>query len=77
MQNKRLGLALFSLGVFLVYVYTTIPFIWALVGIPLHYPLMTTEGVLAMLPGFMPPLGALLLVVGGLIYGREAKEVIK
>jgi len=76
MRNKRLGLALFSLGVLLINLYTTIPFIWALVGIPAPYPLVTTEGVLAVLPGFAPPLGAVFLVVGGLFYGQEPKEVI-
>ena len=71
-QAKRLGLSFFSVGAFFMFVHTTLPFLWALVGIPLAYPLTTTQGMLAILPGFTPAIGALLMVVGGLIYGREA-----
>jgi hypothetical protein len=77
MQNKRIGLALFALGAFFVFVHTTLTFLWALAGITLDYPLTSTEGVLSILPGFTPAIGALLLVVGGLVYGLGAKEVIK
>ena len=77
MKNKRLGLALFALGVFSLFVHTTLPFLWYLVGITLDYPLASTEGILFILPGITPAIGALLLVVGGLVYGLEAKEVIK
>lgn len=74
MQAKILGLSLFSVGVFLVFVHTTLPFLWALVGIPLAYPLTPTEGIMETLPGFTPPIGAILMVLGGLIYGREARS---
>ena len=74
MQAKILGLSLFSVGVFLVFVHTTLPFLWALVGIPLAYPLTPTEGIMVTLPGFTPPIGAILMVLGGLIYGREARS---
>ena len=74
MQAKILGLLLFSVGVFLVFVHTTLPFIWALVGIPFAYPLAPTEGIMVALLGFTPPIGAILMVLGGLIYGREARS---
>jgi len=44
MQGNKLGLMLFALGAFLVHVHSTLPFLWALVGIPLAYPLMVTKG---------------------------------
>lgn len=74
MRAKKLGLSLFSVGAFFVFVHTTLPFLWALVGIPLAYPLTATKGILAVLPGFTPAIGAILMVVGGLIHGREARR---
>lgn len=74
MQAKRLGLVIFALGAFLVHVHTTLSFLWAVVGMPLGaYPLLF-KGMLAYLPGFTPAIGAVTLVVGGLIYGREARR---
>jgi len=72
MQTKKLGLSLFFVGVFFMFVHTILPFLWALVGVPFAYPLTATEGVLAILPGFTPPIGALLMVIGAMTYGREA-----
>ncbi len=73
-QPKRLGLVFFALGAFLVHVYTTLLFLWALVGMPLGaYPLMLPQG-LRMLIGFTPAIGAVLLVVSSLIYGRGARR---
>jgi len=74
MKHRRLGLSLFYIGVALMLVHTTLPFLWELARIPWAYPLFSTEGVLAILPGFSPPIGALLMVLGGLIYGREARS---
>jgi len=74
MQGNKSGLMLFALGAFFVHIHTTVPFLWALVGIPLAYPLMVTKGVLAVLPAFTPPIGAVLLVVGSLIYGPEVRR---
>jgi len=74
MQAKILGLSIFSVGVFLVFVHTTLPFLWALVGIPLSYPLTSNEGILLILSGFTPPIGALLMILGGLFYGREGRS---
>ena len=72
MQTKKLGLSLFFVGVFFMFVHTVLPFLWGLVGIPFAYPLRATEGVLAILQGFTPPIGALLMVIGAMTYGREA-----
>jgi hypothetical protein len=73
MQSQRLGLVLFALGAFLVHVHTTLAFLWAAVGMPLAaYPLLFKR-ISPYLPGFTPAIGAVLLVVGSLIYGREAR----
>lgn len=74
MKHRRLGLSLFYIGVALMLVHTTLPFLWELAGIPGAYPLVSTKGILAILPGFSPPIGAALLVVGGVIYGRQARS---
>lgn len=77
MPAKRLGLIIFFLGVILLQIYSTIPFLWQVVGITLEYPLeATNEGVLALLPAFAPSTSAILMVVGGVIYGNKSKEVI-
>jgi hypothetical protein len=74
MQGQRSGLVFFALGAFIVHVYTTLLFLWALTDMPLAaYPLMLPQG-LRMFIGFVPPIGAVLLVVGSLIYGREARR---
>jgi len=65
------------LGVVLLHVHTKLPFLWGLVGIPWDYPLRVPEGALAMLGGFTPPIGALLMVIGALMYGREVEEVAR
>ena len=74
MQGRRLGLALFALGVFMLHVYTTLSFLWALAGMPLSaYPLLLPRN-LRMLIGFTPAVGALLLVVSSLVGGREKER---
>jgi hypothetical protein len=74
MQGQRLGLVFFALGAFLVHVHTTLVFLWAVVGMPLAaYPLLL-KGINPYIPGFTPAIGAVLLVVGSLIYGREARR---
>jgi len=74
MQTKKLGLVFFVVGVLFIHLYTTVPFLWALMGISLAYPLVVTEGVLSMLPAFAPSIGGALLVVGGLIYGQKVRR---
>lgn len=77
MQGKKLGLVFFVLGVLFIHLYTTVPFLWALLGISLAYPLTVAKEVPSTLPGFAPIIGGVLLVVGSLIYGQKVKEVIK
>jgi len=77
MQSKRWGLVFFVLGIFSMHVPVTLSFVWALAGIPLAYPLPVNEGPLFILSGYGLPIGAVLMVIGGLIYGRKPKEVIK
>jgi len=72
MQSKIWGLVLFALGVFSMHVYTTALFLWSLMGIPLAYPSVPLS-----IWAYFVPVGAVLMVIGGLIYGRKAKEVIK
>lgn len=74
MQHRTIGLTLFYVGVALMLVHTTLPFLWELARIPWAYPLVSTEGILAILPGFSPPVGALLMVAGGLVYGRKVRS---
>ncbi len=74
MQTKKLGLVFFVVGVLFIHLYTTVPFLWALVGISLAYPLVVAEGVLSTLPAFAPSIGGVLLVVGSLIYGQKVRR---
>lgn len=77
MSTKKIGVALFFVGVFFLFVHTTLPFLWALVGVPIAYPLASTKGIWAALSFFTPALGALIMVLGGIVYGREKGEVIQ
>jgi hypothetical protein len=75
MLTKKSGIALFCVGVFFFFffffVHTTLPFLSGLLGVPSAYPLVSREGVWALLPAFTPPIGGLLMVLGGMLYGRE------
>ncbi len=71
MATKSIGVILLFAGAFALLVHTTFPFVWALAGIRAPYPLTPLRGPLSFLPGFTPPLGALLMVIGGLIFGRQ------
>jgi hypothetical protein len=79
MGTKRWGLAVFTLGVFFMHILMTVNFWLIVVGIvpdaTLYgiVPSTSTWGGLAW--GLGPPVGAVLMVIGGFIYGRRAKEV--
>ena len=84
MSGKNLGLVFFFVGTFFLHAYQTLSFLWMLVGMShSDYPLTALlEGggayTAGFVVGFSPLIGLLLMVVGGLIYGREAsKEVIE
>ncbi|MDF2627878.1 MAG: hypothetical protein K0R39_1709 [Symbiobacteriaceae bacterium] len=74
MKDRIVALSLFYIGVALMLVHTTLPFLWELARIPWAYPLVSTNGILAVLSGFTPPIGAGLLLVAGIIYGRQARS---
>ena len=81
MSSKNLGLVFFFVGTFFLHVNQTLPFLWYLVGIPLDYPLVALlKGLGAYTAGFVlgfsPLIGLLLMVGGGLIYGREARKEV-
>jgi hypothetical protein len=71
MYTRLVGMALFLIGVFLLLVHTTLPLLWSLAGIPEAYPLISSNGIEAFLPGFTPPIGALIMLLGGIVYGRR------
>ena len=74
MWNKTLGLALFALGAFILHLYTTLLYLWALAtGTLRSFPLMLPAGTRVLI-GFTPPIGALLLFAGGLVYGLRARR---
>lgn len=74
MNAKTIGLILFFLGLVIINGTTTIGFIWLLAGLPA--PEMPTEPTVmaALLGGFITPFGALLMVVGGLVYGKKERR---
>ena len=72
MQSKMWGLVFFALGVFFLFLYTTASFLWNLIGVPLPYLPIPSS-----IWGFLPPIGAALVVTGGLVYGRKPKEAVK
>ena len=74
MNKNNLGIVIFLLGIFFLFMHTTSPFLWLLIGIAYPYPLSSNQGILFYLQGFSPPIGAILMVLGGLIYGRGARS---
>lgn len=68
-----MAMFIFFVGVFVLFVNTGLSFLWCLTGIPLAYP-FAPGGALALLTLFTPPLGAVLMLAGGLAYGRKAER---
>jgi hypothetical protein len=68
------GLLLFWIGVFLLFVHTTLPALWQLAGFSMPYPLASTEGLLGLSAGFTPPLGAALILIAALVGGSPQGE---
>jgi hypothetical protein len=79
MGPKGWGLVVFALGVSCMHILMTVNFWLIVAGIvpdaTLYgiVPSTSTWGGLAW--GLGPPIGAVLMVLGGFIYGRRAKEV--
>ena len=74
MSATRSGTALFLVGAVLLLFHTALPFVWELVGLPSTRLLESGDGLWALVPAITTSLGGLLLVVGGLLYGREARR---
>ena len=57
-----------------MHLYTTLLYLWALFTHSLRtFPLMLPVDMLPLI-GFTPPIGALLLVAGSLIYGLQTRR---
>lgn len=74
MSTRGAGIVLFLIGVFTLSVHTVLPFLWNLSGIPAPYPLISSVGIGAFLPGFTPPIGGLLMLLAGMLYSRRRDE---
>ena len=79
MGSKGWGLVVFALGVFCMHILMTVNFWLIVVGI---VPDATLWGIVSSTStwggvawGLGPPVGAILMVIGGFIYWRQAKEV--
>ena len=77
MKNENWGIVVFVLGIVVMFVYTAFSFLWAFSGTSLAYPLAitTSSELVGAIAFFAPPAGALLMVIGGLFYGLNGKEV--
>ena len=73
-NREKSGIGIFLLGIFFLLMHSTFPFLWALIGIPSPYPLSADEGFLFYFQGFSPAVGAILLVVGGLVYSGKGGD---
>jgi hypothetical protein len=81
MQSKTWGWVVFALGIFCMHVLMTVNF-WLIVlgivpGATLFGMVPATSLLGGLAWGLGPPVGAVLMVIGGLIYGRKAKEVAR
>jgi len=80
MQGRTSGLVVFALGIVCMHLLMTLNFWLIVLGIVPEgtlwaiMPATSLWGALAW--GLGPPIGAVLMVVGGLIYGRRGKEVV-
>jgi hypothetical protein len=74
MQAKILGLIIFFLGVLIACYTTVLGFIWLLIGLPAPGTQTELTVTAAILGGFITPFGALLMVIGGLIYGKRERR---
>jgi len=76
MDNRKIGLVIFGLGIFSLFAYTAFSFLWAFAGISSPYPLAINNPseLVGAIVFFAPPIGALLMVIGGFVYGQNRKE---
>lgn len=77
MKHESLGIGIFILGILTLFAYTAFSFLWASAGISSPYPI-SLEGkseAVGAIAFFSPPLGALLMIIGGFIYSMKNKEI--
>ena len=78
MQSKTWGLIFFALGIISMHVFMTLNFWLNVIGIvPVNtwYGIIPANSLMAgLIWGLSPPIGAVLMVLGGLVYGRKTKE---
>ena len=60
---RVVSVVLFALGVVFLFMHTTLPFLWSLLGISATYPL-NTGAILYYASGLTPILGAVLAAIG-------------
>ena len=81
MSNKVWGGVVFALGAFCMHVLMTVNFWLIVLGIvpdATLYGIVSSTSVWGGLAwGLGPPVGAVLMVLGGFIYGRKAKEEVR
>jgi len=78
---KTFGLFFYALGIFSMHAFMTVNFWLIVLGV---VPSMTLFGVVSASSlwgivawGLGPPIGAVLMVIGGLVYSRQNREVVK
>ena len=79
MKPRTWGIVIFSLGIFCMHILMTVNF-WLIVigivpGATLWGVVPATSPIGGLAWGLGPPIGAVLMVIGGFIYGRKTKEV--
>jgi hypothetical protein len=81
MSSKVWGWIVFALGAFCMHVLMTLNFWLIVLGIvpdaTLYGIVSSTSTVGSLAWGLGPPVGAALMVAGGLVYGRTAKEGVQ
>lgn len=68
MGSKNWGKLVFWLGVLVMNLTTSVAYLWLVLGLPM----LPVPGIMG---AFAPPLGAALIFVSGIIYGRAGREV--
>ena len=69
MPRKTVAHILFGIGVLLLEIHTTIPFLWRILGLPMPYP-FSQSIILFYAQGFTPIFGAFCLLAAGLVYEK-------
>jgi len=73
-MQKICGLVLFVIGIVFLHIFSTVSFLLSLLGVNM---LSSVSMQSTTTWGFVLPAGAVIMVIGGLIYGLKVKEVTK